>query len=65
MSSLHDHVASNSKYDAQKAAGKAILEAIPGQVEAVLKEDSGVAYTAERLKELAEVYALVVHGKRD
>ncbi|SFY52082.1 hypothetical protein [Streptomyces sp. F-1] len=65
MSSLNDHVPSNTKYDAQKAAAKAILAAIPARVEAVLEEDGGEPYTAARLKELAEVYALVVHGTKN
>ncbi|MEU3527530.1 hypothetical protein AB0E62_27290 [Streptomyces sp. NPDC038707] len=63
MSSLHDHVASNSKYDAQKTAAKALLDAITEQVEAVKKEGGPVDHLSTRLKVLAEVYALVVHGK--
>lgn len=58
----NEHV-SNNRTDAQRKASKALYDAITAQVEELVKEDSGVAYTAAHLKELAEAYALVAHGK--
>ncbi|CAM5250076.1 hypothetical protein SGLAM104S_01606 [Streptomyces glaucescens] len=63
MSSLHDHVANNGKTDAQKAAAKALLDAIANQVDETMKSGGGVDFVNGRLKALAEAYALVVHGR--
>ncbi|MER5912335.1 hypothetical protein ABT124_18035 [Streptomyces sp. NPDC001982] len=66
MSSLHDLASNNTtRYDAQKAAAKAILEAVTEEVANVKAEGGPVDHRAARLRKLAETYALVVHGKAD
>ncbi|MFF0795154.1 hypothetical protein [Streptomyces spiralis] len=65
MSSPQQNVSNNSRYDSQKAAAKAILDAITAQVDAVTAEGGGPDHIGPRLKRLAETYALVVHGKSD
>ncbi|MEV6791263.1 hypothetical protein AB0M87_04510 [Streptomyces sp. NPDC051320] len=63
--SLEDHTKSNNKYESQKAAAKAILDAVTAQVDVVTAAGGGPDMIGPRLKRLAEVYALVVHGKPD
>lgn len=60
--SLHDHVKQYASNDSRKNAREALLDAITAQVADLVKEDSGVPYTAGHLKTLAEAYALVIHG---
>lgn len=60
---LQDHVASNgSKFDTQKAAAKALLQAITAQTEETVKDGGGIDVVNKRLANLASTYALVVHG---
>ncbi|MFC7983835.1 hypothetical protein [Streptomyces sp. NPDC057336] len=61
--SLQDHVDKNrATGDARTEAETALLNAITKAVEEVEKEDSGLTFVVPRLKDLAEAYALVVHG---
>ncbi|MFD5709512.1 hypothetical protein ACFWHW_03805 [Streptomyces pharetrae] len=64
MSSLHDHVAQNrTKGDAKTEAETALLNAISKAVGEIEAGGGDVDIRGPRLKALAEVYALVVHGR--
>ncbi|MGW5509919.1 hypothetical protein ACWEV9_19410 [Streptomyces albogriseolus] len=64
MSSLQDHVAQNrAQGDTHTEAETALLNAITKAVGDVQDSRDGLPYDIARLKELAEAYALVVHGK--
>lgn len=61
--SLQDHVDQNrATSGARTEAETALLNAITKAVEDVEKEGGGLSFTVPRLKDLAEAYALVVHG---
>ncbi|WP_406324442.1 hypothetical protein [Streptomyces niveus] len=48
--------------NASRAARNALLNAITAQVEKVQKSDSAPNFSVPHLRNLAEAYALVVHG---
>ncbi|MFF9271119.1 hypothetical protein [Streptomyces rochei] len=62
--SLQDHVDKNrTQAGPQTAAKNALLDAITKAVEDIETEGGGLTFAVPRLKDLAEAYALVVHGK--
>ncbi|MDX2702178.1 hypothetical protein PV350_04865 [Streptomyces sp. PA03-6a] len=61
--SLQNHVAASA--DPRKATRAALLTAITEGVDEVKKEGGTLDYKLDRLKTLAETYALVVHGSSD
>lgn len=61
--SLQDHVDQNrATSDAHAEAETTLLNAITKAVEEMEKEGGGLTFVVPRLKDLAEAYALVVHG---
>ncbi|MGV9337872.1 hypothetical protein [Streptomyces sp. NPDC003688] len=66
MSSLQDPVAQNrASGDARTDAENALLNTITKQVEELQKSQKGIDYIVSGLVQLAEAYALVVHGKKN
>jgi hypothetical protein len=62
--SLQGHVNENrNQVGVQTEAKNALLTAITKAVDEVKSSSDGLNYDIARLKDLAEAYALVVHGK--